>query len=103
MGKIRHIAIQVPNLEKAAAFYEGVFDLKRVSQVESPIGNATSLSDGEMNLTLLHFPEGTQGGKGQRRDAPWTARLNHSPLTIFGTWSGPTMSTDAPVPTPPST
>ena len=35
MGKIRHIAIQVPDLEKAAAFYEGVFDLKRVSQVDS--------------------------------------------------------------------
>ena len=73
MGKIRHIAIQVPNLEKAAAFYEGVFDLKRVSQVESPIGNAISLSDGEMNLTLLHFPEGTQGGKG----GPDWAGLHH--------------------------
>ena len=73
MGKIRHIAIQVPDLEKAAAFYEGVFDLKRVSQVESPIGNAISLSDGEMNLTLLHFPEGTQGGKG----GPDWAGLHH--------------------------
>ncbi len=61
MGKIRHIAIQVPDLEKAAAFYEGVFELERVNQVESPIGNAISLSDGIMNLTLLHFPEGTQG------------------------------------------
>src|ERR1700730_4824802 len=64
MGKLRHVAIQVPDLEKAAAFYEGVFDLKRVGQVESPIGNAISLSDGVVNLTLLHFPEGTKGGKG---------------------------------------
>ena len=64
MGKLRHIAVQVPDLEKAAAFYEGAFELKRVSQVESPIGNAISLSDGIMNLTLLHFPEGTKGGKG---------------------------------------
>ena len=31
MGKLRHIAIQVPDLEKAAAFYEGVFGLKRLS------------------------------------------------------------------------
>ena len=61
MAKIRHIAIQVPDLEKAAAFYEGAFGLERVNQVESPIGNAISLSDGTMNLTLLHFPEGTQG------------------------------------------
>lgn len=73
MGKIRHIAIQVPNLEKAAAFYENVFDLKRVGAVDSPIGNAVSLSDGIVNLTLLHFPEGTKGGKG----GPDWAGLHH--------------------------
>jgi catechol 2,3-dioxygenase-like lactoylglutathione lyase family enzyme len=73
MGKIRHIAIQVPDLEKAAAFYEGVFDLKRVAEVEAPIGNAISLSDGVVNLTLLHFPEGTKGGKG----GPDWAGLHH--------------------------
>jgi catechol 2,3-dioxygenase-like lactoylglutathione lyase family enzyme len=73
MGKIRHIAIQVPDLEKAAAFYEGVFELKRVSKVEAPIGHAISLSDGVMNLTLLHFPEGTKGGKG----GPDWAGLHH--------------------------
>ncbi len=28
MGKLRHVAIQVPDLEKAAAFYEGAFDLQ---------------------------------------------------------------------------
>jgi catechol 2,3-dioxygenase-like lactoylglutathione lyase family enzyme len=73
MAKIRHIAIQVPDLEKAAAFYEQVFDLDRVNQVESPIGNAISLSDGTVNLTLLHFPEGTKGGKG----GPDWAGLHH--------------------------
>ena len=64
MAKLRHIAIQVPDLEKAAAFYEGVFGLTRLKKVEAPIGNAISLSDGVVNLTLLHFPEGTKGGKG---------------------------------------
>ena len=73
MAKLRHIAIQVPDLEKAAAFYEGVFDLKRVAKVEAPIGNAISLSDGIMNLTLLQFPEGTKGGKG----GPDWAGLHH--------------------------
>jgi catechol 2,3-dioxygenase-like lactoylglutathione lyase family enzyme len=73
MAKIRHIAIQVPDLEKAAAFYENVFELKRVAKVEAPIGNAISLSDGVMNLTLLHFPEGTKGGKG----GPDWAGLHH--------------------------
>jgi catechol 2,3-dioxygenase-like lactoylglutathione lyase family enzyme len=73
MAKIRHIAIQVPDLEKSAAFYEGVFGLERVGQVESPVGNAISLSDGTMNLTLLHFPPGTKGGKG----GPDWAGLHH--------------------------
>ena len=73
MAKLRHIAIQVPDLEKAAAFYEGVFDLKRVAKVEAPIGNAISLSDGIMNLTLLQFPEGTKGSKG----GPDWAGLHH--------------------------
>ena len=65
--------MQVPDLEKAAAFYEGVFGLKRLKKVEAPIGNAISLSDGVMNLTLLHFPEGTKGGKG----GPDWAGLHH--------------------------
>jgi catechol 2,3-dioxygenase-like lactoylglutathione lyase family enzyme len=73
MGKLRHVAIQVPDLEKSAVFYERVFDLKRVGQVESPIGNAISLSDGVVNLTLLHFPEGTIGGK----NGPDWAGLHH--------------------------
>lgn len=64
MGKLRHIALQVPDLEKAATFYEGVFGLKRLKKVEAPIGNAISLSDGLMNLTLLQFPEGAKGSKG---------------------------------------
>ncbi len=73
MAKLRHIAIQVPDLEKAAKFYEDCFDLKRVAEVEAPIGNASSLSDGVVNLTLLHFPEGTKGGKG----GPDWAGLHH--------------------------
>ena len=73
MAKLRHIAIQVPDLEKAAAFYESVFELKRVKKVEAPSGNAISLSDGLMNLTLLQFPEGAKGSKG----GPDWAGLHH--------------------------
>jgi catechol 2,3-dioxygenase-like lactoylglutathione lyase family enzyme len=71
--KLRHIALQVPDLEKAAAFYQDVFGLKRVKKVEAPFGNAISLSDGVVNLTLLQFPEGTKGGKG----GPDWAGLHH--------------------------
>lgn len=62
MAKLRHIAMQVPNLQESAAFYEKVFEFDRVAEAESPIGNAIMLSDGTMNLTLLNFPEGTKGG-----------------------------------------
>ena len=61
MSKLRHIAMQVPDLEKAARFYETVFEMTRVGEAESPIGNAISLSDGVMNLTLLNFPDGKGG------------------------------------------
>jgi Glyoxalase/Bleomycin resistance protein/Dioxygenase superfamily len=57
---------------RPAAFYEGVFGLKRLKKVEAP-KNAISLSDGVMNLTLLHFPEGAKGGK---RGPDW-AGLHH--------------------------
>ncbi|HIE82484.1 MAG TPA: VOC family protein [Dehalococcoidia bacterium] len=61
MNKLRHIAMQVPDLEKASKFYESVFGMERVGDAESPIGNAISLSDGVMNLTLLNFPDGKGG------------------------------------------
>ena len=61
MSKLRHIAMQVPDLEKAAHFYENVFKMKRVGEAESPVGDAISLSDGVMNLTLLNFPDGKGG------------------------------------------
>lgn len=61
MSKLRHIAMQVPDLEQAAQFYENVFEMERVAEAESPIGNAISLSDGTMNLTLLNFPDGKGG------------------------------------------
>ena len=61
MSKLRHIAMQVPDLEKAAYFYENVFEMKRVGEAESPVGNAISLSDAVMNLTLLNFPDGKGG------------------------------------------
>ncbi len=49
MAKLRHIAIAVPDLEKAAAFYENAFGLERVKRTKLRI----YLSDGVMNLTLL--------------------------------------------------
>ena len=73
MAKLRHVAMQVPDLEKTARFYETVFELERVAEAQSPVGNAIMLSDGVMNLTLLNFPEGTKGGM----NGPDWAGLHH--------------------------
>ena len=78
MAKLRHLALQVPDLEKAAGFYESVFDLERVAETESPIGNAIMLSDGVMNLTLLNFPDGQAG---QKHGPDW-AGLHHMGFVV---------------------
>jgi predicted enzyme related to lactoylglutathione lyase len=70
--------MQVPDLERAARFYETCFDLKRVHQAESPIGNAIMLSDGVMNLTLLTFPD----GKGGQKNGPDWAGLHHMGFVV---------------------
>ncbi len=49
MAKLRHIAMSVPDMEKAAVFYEKTFDLERVKQTKRRI----YLSDGTINLTLM--------------------------------------------------
>ena len=73
MAKIRHIAMQVPDLERAAKFYEKSFELTRVAEAQSPIGNSIMLTDGTMNLTLLNFP----AGKGGQLHGPDWAGLHH--------------------------
>jgi catechol 2,3-dioxygenase-like lactoylglutathione lyase family enzyme len=60
MAKLRHIAIVVKDLEKAAQFYETVFDLKRVGYDDLGFGRGIYLSDGVMNLALLNY-SGSRG------------------------------------------
>ena len=55
MAKLRHIAVVVKDLERAAAFYEKVFDLKRVGEEHLEMGSGIYLSDGEINLALLNY------------------------------------------------
>lgn len=49
MAKLRHIAINVADPEKSAAFFERAFDMKRVAT--RPL--VTYLSDGTVNLALV--------------------------------------------------
>ena len=62
MARLRHIAVVVKDLEKAASFYEQVFELKRVGREDIEIGSAIYMSDGVINLALLNFT----GGKGSK-------------------------------------
>ena len=50
MGKLRHIAIAVPNPDASAKFYEQAFGLKRVRESVS----AVLLSDGVISLAILN-------------------------------------------------
>jgi lactoylglutathione lyase len=49
MAKLRHIAIIVPDPEKAAQFFEQAFDMKRAGLARRGI----YMSDGTMNVALL--------------------------------------------------
>jgi len=55
MARLRHIAVCVKNLDKAAEFYSKVFEFKRIGREDLPIGSAVYMSDGVINLALLNF------------------------------------------------
>ena len=78
MAKLRHIAMQVPDLERAASFYEKVFGMERVVRGDTPFGNALMLSDGVITLALLNFPEGTKG----MINSPDWAGLHHMGFVV---------------------
>jgi catechol 2,3-dioxygenase-like lactoylglutathione lyase family enzyme len=50
MGKLRHIAIAVPNAGETAKFYEQAFGMKRVRESVS----AVMLTDGVVSLAILN-------------------------------------------------
>jgi len=49
--KLRHIAIEVPDAEKAAKFFETAFGMKRMRQG----GRGIHMADGVMNVALLQI------------------------------------------------
>lgn len=55
MARLRHIAVCVKDLEKAAEFYSTVFEFKRIGREDLDIGSAIYMSDGTINLALLNF------------------------------------------------
>ena len=54
-ARLRHIAVVVKDLQKAAQFYEGAFGLRRVGEETLDFASAVYLTDGVINLALLNY------------------------------------------------
>jgi methylmalonyl-CoA/ethylmalonyl-CoA epimerase len=67
-GKLRHIALSVPDPEKAARFYEEVFGLQRVGITESVLASGVYLSDGYINIALLNYKSDAMAGIKEGKD-----------------------------------
>lgn len=74
MGKLRHIAISVHDLEGAAKFFVDVFEMKISRRLDRDDVAAFFLSDGTMDLALIHFKN--PAGLGNDR-APEFEGLHH--------------------------
>ena len=66
MAKLRHIAITVPDPWKAAQFYMRAFGMKKVGETDWVNARGVYLSDGTINLALLHYKtEEAAGARGR--------------------------------------
>jgi catechol 2,3-dioxygenase-like lactoylglutathione lyase family enzyme len=57
MAKLRHIAINVDNLDEDAEFYINAFELEEVGRAGSSVNGAVYLSDGVMNVALIKISD----------------------------------------------
>ncbi|NQV56374.1 MAG: VOC family protein [Rhodospirillales bacterium] len=62
-GKLRHIAISVPDPDEAAKFYEKTFGFTRAGEYDADLATVVYLTDGVMSLTLLKFKSEVMSGK----------------------------------------
>jgi methylmalonyl-CoA/ethylmalonyl-CoA epimerase len=67
MAKLRHIALQVEDPETTAKFFQSAFGMERIGTTDAGISSGIYLSDGTINLAILHFKSdeaaGVPGGK----------------------------------------
>jgi catechol 2,3-dioxygenase-like lactoylglutathione lyase family enzyme len=68
MAKIKHIAISTQDVDATARFYIEVFGLKEVGKVDSPGALGYYLSDGDLNLAILHFKNDAVAGAERGKD-----------------------------------
>ncbi len=68
MGKLRHIAISVPDPWKAAEFFMQAFGLEKVGETDSTLATGVYLSDGIINLALLNYKTDEAAGEERGKD-----------------------------------
>ncbi|MDA0651694.1 MAG: VOC family protein [Proteobacteria bacterium] len=67
-GKLRHLAISVPDPEKAAAFYMSAFGMEKVTSVKADLADGVYLTDGTINVALLRYKDDAPMGEGKTKD-----------------------------------
>jgi len=62
-GKLRHIAITVPDPWKAAEFYMKSFGMTKIGETDSILARGVYLSDGVINVALLNYKTDEAAGE----------------------------------------
>ena len=70
MAKIRHIAIATEDPEATARFYQEVFGLERIGDLQSEEVDGVYLTDGDLNMAVLRFKAGAIRQEMDRGEAP---------------------------------
>jgi catechol 2,3-dioxygenase-like lactoylglutathione lyase family enzyme len=68
MGKLRHIALSVPDPWKAAEFYIQAFGMKKVGETDSSLARGVYLTDGVINVALLNYKSDQAAGEERGKD-----------------------------------
>jgi len=68
MPKLKHVAITTHDVDKTARFYIEVFGMTEMGKIDDPGTTGCFLSDGDINLAILHFKNdqaaGVERGRG---------------------------------------
>jgi catechol 2,3-dioxygenase-like lactoylglutathione lyase family enzyme len=67
-GKLRHVALSVPDPWKAAEFYMNAFGMKKVGETDSSLAIGVYVSDGIINMALLKYKSDEMAGTDRGKD-----------------------------------
>lgn len=67
-GRLRHLAISVPDPEKAAEFYMSALGMEKVTSVKADLADGVYLTDGTINVALLRYKDDAPMGEGKTKD-----------------------------------